>query len=125
LDAGKAGLDWLGDKASGAFDWLTGGGRGADASINDGIVLKNGKVIEISPDDNVYATKNEPRVIRDREAQAAMPSIQKTSAEFTDKNIVAMLQAILDRLNKMNIQPQVITSGGEVNFDGLKMAGVL
>jgi hypothetical protein len=54
-----------------------------------------------------------------------MPSIQKTPAEFTDKNIVAMLQAILDRLNKMNIQPQVITSGGDVNFDGLKMAGNL
>jgi hypothetical protein len=116
-------------------DWpVTGGrlpGKGpgeegeADASINDGIVLKNGKVVEISPDDNVYATKNEPRVIRDREAQAAMPSIRKTPAEFTDKNIVAMLQAILDRLNKLNIQPQVVTSGGDVNFDGLKMAGNL
>jgi hypothetical protein len=125
LDAGKAGLDWLGNKASGAWDRLTGGERQADASINDGIVLKNGKIIEISPDDNVYATKNEPRVIRDREAQAAMPSIQKTPAEFTDKNIVAMLQAILDQLNKMNIQPQVITSGGDINFDGLKMAGSL
>jgi hypothetical protein len=125
LDAGKAGLDWLGNKASGAWDWLTGEGQRADASINDGIVLKNGKIIEISPDDNVYATKNEPRVIRDQEAQAAMPSVQKTPAEFTDKNIVSMLQAILDRLNKMNIQPQVITSGGDVNFDGLKMAGSL
>jgi hypothetical protein len=54
-----------------------------------------------------------------------MPSIQKTPAEFTDKNIVAMLQSILDQLNKMNIQPQVITSGGDINFDGLKMAGSL
>jgi hypothetical protein len=125
LDAGKSGLDWLGDKASGAWDWLSGGDRRADTSINDGIVLKNGKVIEISPDDNVYATKNEPRVIRDREAQAAMPSIQKTPAEFTDKNIVAMLQAILDRLNKMDIRPQVVNSGGDINFDGLKMAGNL
>jgi hypothetical protein len=125
LDAGKSGLSLLDDKASGAWDRLTGGGQRADASINDGIVLKNGKVIEISPDDNVYASKNEPRVIRDREAQAAMPSIQKTPAEFTDKNIVAMLQAILDLLKKMNIQPQVITSGGDVNFDGLKMAGIL
>jgi hypothetical protein len=125
LNAGKSGLDRLGDKVSGAGDWLTGKGQKADASINDGIVLKNGKVVEISPDDNVYATKNEPRVVRDREAQAAMPSIQKTPAEFTDKNIVAMLQAILDKLNKMNIQPQVITSGGDINFDGLKMAGNL
>jgi hypothetical protein len=125
LDAGKSGLSWLGDKASGAWDQLTGDGQKADVSINDGIVLKNGKVVEISPDDNVYATKNEPRVIRDREAQAAMPSIQKTPAEFTDKNIVAMLQAILDKLNKMNIQPQVVTSGGDINFDGLKMAGNL
>jgi hypothetical protein len=125
LDAGQAGLDWLGDKASGAWDWLTGEGRSADASINDGIVLKNGKIIEISPEDNVYATKNEPRVIRDQEAQAAMPSIQKTPAEFTDKNIVAMLQAILDRLDKMDIRPQVVTSGGDINFDGLKMAGSL
>jgi hypothetical protein len=54
-----------------------------------------------------------------------MPSIQKTPAEFTDKNIVAMLQAILDLLKKMNVQPQVVTSGGDVNFDGLKMAGNL
>jgi hypothetical protein len=54
-----------------------------------------------------------------------MPSIPKTPAEFTDKNIVAMLQAILDKLGKMNIQPQVITSGGDINFDGLKMAGAL
>jgi hypothetical protein len=125
LDVGKAGLDWLGDKASGAWSWLTGEERSADSSINDGIVLKNGKVIEISPDDNVYATKNEPRVIRDQEAQAAMPSVQKTPAEFTDKNIVATLQAILDRLNKMDIKPQVVTSGGDINFDGLKMAGNL
>jgi hypothetical protein len=125
LDAGKAGLDWLGDKAAGAWDWITGNGQKADASINDGIVLKNGKVIEISPDDNVYATKNEPRVIRDQEAQAAMPSIQKTPAEFTDKNIIAMLQAILDKLSKMDIKPQVVTSGGDINFDGLKMAGAL
>jgi hypothetical protein len=123
--AGKAGLDLLGDKTSDAWNWLTGGERQPDAAINDGIVLKNGKVIEISPEDNVYATKNEPRVARDQEAQAAMPSIQKTPAEFTDKNIVAMLQAILDRLNKLNIQPQVVTSGGDVNFDGLKMAGNL
>jgi hypothetical protein len=125
LEAGKAGLDWLGDKASGAWDWMTGRDSGPDASINDGIVLKNGKVIEISPDDNVYATKKEPGVIRDREAQAAMPSVQKTPAEFTDKNIVAMLQAILDRLNKLDVRPQVITSGGDVNFEGLKMAGNL
>jgi hypothetical protein len=125
LDAGKEGLDWLGNKASGAWDFLTGGGRQPDAVINDGIVLKNGKIIEISPEDNVYATKNEPKVIRDQEAQAAMPSIQKTPAEFTDKNIVAMLQAILDRLNKMDIQPKVVTAGGDVNFDGLKMAGAL
>jgi hypothetical protein len=125
LDAGKSGLDWLGDKTSGAWDWLTGGGRSADDSIDDGIVLKNGKVIELSPDDNVYATKNEPRVIRDQEAQAAMPSIQKTPAEFTDKNIVAMLQAILDRLNTIDVRPQVVASGGDINFDGLKMAGNL
>jgi hypothetical protein len=125
LDAGKAGLEWLDDKVSRAWDRSSKEGRRADASINDGIVLKNGKIIEISPDDNVYATKNEPRVIRDREAQAAMPSIQKTPAEFTDKNIVAMLQAILDRLNKMDIRPQVITSGGDINLDGLKMAGSL
>jgi hypothetical protein len=125
LDAGKAGLDWLGDKVSGAWDWLTGKGKQPDAVINDGIVLKNGKVVELSPDDNVYATKNEPRVIRDQEAQAAMPSIQKTPAEFTDKNIVAMLQAILNKLDKINIQPQVVTSGGDINFDGLRMAGNL
>jgi hypothetical protein len=125
LDVGKGALDWLGDKALGAWDWLSGVGKQPAASINDGIVLKNGKVIEISPEDNVYATKNEPKVVRDQEAQAAMPSIQKMPAEFTDKNIVAMLQAILDRLNKMNIQPQVVTSGGDINFDGLKMAGNL
>jgi hypothetical protein len=125
LDAGKSGMDWLGDKASGAWDWLTGNGQQPDASINDGIVLKNGRVIEISPEDNVYATKNEPRVVRDQEAQAAMPSIQRTPAEFTDKNIVAMLQAILDRLGKIDVRPQVVTSGGDINFDGLKMAGSL
>jgi hypothetical protein len=125
LNAGKSGFSWLGDKASGAWDQLTGGGRRADASINDGIVLKSGKIVELSPDDNVYATKNEPRVVRDQEAQAAMPSVQKTPAEFTDKNIIAMLQAILDRLNKINIQPQVVTSVGDINFDGLKMAGNL
>jgi hypothetical protein len=125
LDAGKEGLDWLGNKASGAWDWLTGGGRQPDASINDGIVLKNGKIIEISPEDNVYVTKNEPKVIRDQEAQAAMPNIQKTPAEFTDKNIVAMLEAILETLKKMNVQPKIVTAGGDVNFDGLKMAGAL
>ena len=125
LDLGKAGLEWLGDKAADVRDWATGEKSTPDASIDDGIVLKNGKVIELSQDDNVYATKNEPKVIRDREAQAAMPNIPKTPVDFSDKNIVMMLQMILDRLNKMDIQPQVITSGGDINFDGLKMAGAL
>jgi hypothetical protein len=125
LDAGKEGLAWLGDKAAAVGNFLVGGDQEADASINDGIVLKSGKVVELSPDDNVYATKNEPRVVRDQEAQAAMPSVPKTPAEFTDKNIVAMLQAILARLDKIDVKPQVVTSGGDINFDGLKMAGAL
>jgi hypothetical protein len=125
LEAGRGAVDRVGGKASAAWDWLTGKDGMADASINDGIVLKNGKVIELSPDDNVYATKNEPRVIRDQEAQAAMPGIPKTPADFTDKNIVAMLKAILDKLDSINVQPQVVTSGGDINFDGLKMAGAL
>lgn len=125
LDLGKAGFEWLGDRAAAVRDWAVGEKPTPDASIDDGIVLKNGKVIELSQDDNVYATKNEPKVIRDREAQAAMPSIPKTPADFSDKNIVTLLQMILDRLNKMDIKPQVITSGEDINFDGLKMAGAL
>jgi hypothetical protein len=54
-----------------------------------------------------------------------MPSIRKTPAEFTDKNIIAMLQAILDWLKKMDIQPKVISSGGDIDFDRLKMAEYL
>jgi hypothetical protein len=78
--------------------------EGIPAKINDGIVTKDGRVIEVSPEDNIYATKNEFRSARDQEAQAAMPDVPKTPFEFTDASIIAAIQVLTEVLrNKESI----------------------
>jgi hypothetical protein len=100
-------------------------GGGATDRISDGIVTKDGKVIELSPDDNVYATKNELRGPRDREAQAAMPNVPRSPAEFTDANIVAAIQVLTDVLKGKNMSTTVVSPGESMNFDQFRMADAL
>jgi hypothetical protein len=127
--AGKIGegCDWLKDKAGDAWSWATGLFSGGDSpdKINDGIVTKDGKVIELSPDDNVYATKNEPKVIRDREAQRAMPDVPIAHNEFTDVGIIKAIEVLTEVLRHKDLAPSVITQGESVNFDQFRMADVL
>jgi hypothetical protein len=128
--AGDAG-NWIKEKAGGVGDWFTGlfsgGGDSSEASaqINDGIVTKEGKVIELSPDDNVYATKNELRGVRDQETQAAMPDVPRTPVEFTDAGIVAAIQVLTDVLKNKEMSTTVVSPGESMNFDQYRMADVL
>jgi hypothetical protein len=130
LGAISRGWDWAKGKAGEGLDWFTGLFSGDDSQhvperINDGIVTKEGKVIELSPDDNVYATKNEPRVIRDREAQAAMPDVPRLPAEFTDAGIIAAIQVLTDVLKNKEMAAVVNSPGESVNFDQYRMADTL
>jgi hypothetical protein len=128
--AGDAG-NWVKEKAGGIGDWFSGlfsGGEdssGASAQINDGIVTKEGKVIELSPDDNIYATKNELRGGRDQETQSAMPDVPRTPAEFTDAGIVAAIQVLTDVLKNKEMSTTVVSHGESMNFDQYRMADAL
>jgi hypothetical protein len=131
LGAVSEGWDWVKDKAGEGLDWVKGLFSGEDdpvaapAKINDGIVTKDGRVIEVSPDDNIYATKNEFKSARDKEAQAAMPDVPRAPAEFTDAGIIAAIQALTDVLRNKELTPTIISPGESVNFDQFRMADVL
>lgn len=124
-DATKEGFsaagDWIGDKATSFWNWIS--GSSPDEQINDGIVTKDGKVIQLSPDDNVYATKNMPTVVGDADAQRAMPSIPTPQAEFTDKGIIAAIQVLTEVLKNKNMSPEVnISDNSTVAFDQFRSA---
>ena len=120
-DKATATGDWVGDKASAAWDWIT--GNKPDAQIEDGIVTKDGKVIQLSPEDNVYATKNMPTVVGDADAQRAMPSIPAPQAEFTDKGIIAAIQVLTDVLKSKNMSPEInIPDNSTIAFDQFRSA---
>ena len=120
-DKATAAGDWVGDKASTAWDWIT--GNKPDAQIEDGIVTKEGKVIQLSPEDNVYATKNMPTVVGDADAQRAMPSVPTPQAEFTDKGIIAAIQVLTEVLKSKNMSPEInIPDNSVVGFDQYRSA---
>ena len=124
-DSAKSGVsaagDWVGDKATSIWNWVT--GSSPDEQIDDGIVTKDGKVIQLSPDDNVYATKNMPTVVGDADAQRAMPSIPAPQAEFTDKGIIAAIQVLTDVLKSKNMSPEInIPDNSVVGFDQYRSA---
>jgi hypothetical protein len=131
LETAGKGWDWVKDKAGKGRDWITelfsegdDSAEGPDR-INDGIVTKDGRVIEVSPDDNIYATKNEFKTARDREAQAAMPGAPGASANFTDAGIIAAIQVLTDVLRNKDMAPAVVSQGESVNFDQFRMAEAL
>lgn len=122
-DSVKSGVsaagDWIGDKATGL--WVT--GNSPDEQINDGIVTKEGKVIQLSPDDNVYATKNMPTVVGDADAQRAMPSVPTPQAAFADKGIIAAIQVLTEVLKSKNTSPEInIPDNSTVGFDQYRSA---
>ena len=124
-DATKEGFsaagDWIGDKATSIWNWVT--GSSPDEQIDDGIVTKDGKVIQLSPDDNVYATKNMPTVVGDADAQRAMPSVPTPQAEFTDKGIIAAIQVLTEVLKSKNMSPEInIPDNSVVGFDQYRSA---
>jgi hypothetical protein len=125
------GWDWVKGKAGEAGSWFTGlfsgedDSSGASARINDGIVTKDGRVIELSPDDNVYATKNDLASARDNEAQAAMPDVPRTPSEFTDAGIITAIQVLTDVLKNKEMSTTVLSPGESMNFDQFRMADVL
>lgn len=113
--------DWIGDKATSFWNWIT--GSSPDEKIDDGIITKDGKVIQLSPDDNVYATKNMPTVIGDADAQRAMPSVPAPQSEFTDKGIIAAIQVLTEVLKGKNLSPEInIPDNSTVGFDQYRSA---
>jgi hypothetical protein len=131
LGAVADGWDWVKGKAGDVENWFTElffGGRDSSsdpARINDGIVTKDGRVIELSPDDNVYATKNDLASARDSEAQAAMPDVPRTPSEFTDAGIIAAIQVLTNVLKNKDMSTTVLSPGEITNFDQFRMADAL
>jgi hypothetical protein len=131
LGAVSEGWDWVKGKAHEGLDWFTGlfsGGddsAGATAKINDGIVTKDGRVIAVSPDDNIYATKNDFKTSRDQETQAAMPDVPKTPAEFTDAGIIAAIQVLTEVLKNKEMSTTITSPGESINFDQFRMADII
>ena len=127
-DSVKSGVsaagDWIGDKTAGLRSWATSNNPVEQIEqINDGIITKEGKVIQLSPDDNVYATKNMPTVVGDADAQRAMPSVPAPQAEFTDKGIIAAIQVLTDVLKSKNMSPEInISDSSTVGFDQYRSA---
>lgn len=133
-------VDWVSDTASSAWSatkegFSAAGDRISDTassawggiknflSIDDGIITKDGKVIQLSPDDNVYATKNMPIVVGDADAQRAMPSVPTPQAEFTDKRIIAAIRDLTDVLKSKNMSPEInIPDNSTVGFDQYRSA---
>ena len=130
LGAVADGWDLVKGKAGEVGNWFTGLFSGNDSSkdskrIDDGIVTKDGKVIELSPDDNVYATKNELQGNRDQEAQLAMPDVPRTPVEFSDAGIIAAIHILTDVLKNKEMSATVVSPVESMNFDQFRMADVL
>jgi hypothetical protein len=120
------------DTAGGAWSGFTdlfadhrGDSPDAPSTVDDGIITKDGRVIKLSPDDNVYATKNDLAGVRDQEAQAAMPGVPRTPAEFTDAGIIAAIQMLTDVLKNKKMSTTVVSPAESMNFDQYRMADVL
>jgi hypothetical protein len=131
LGAISEGWDWVKGKAREGVDWFTGLFSGGDApvespaKINDGIVTKDGRVIEVSPDDNIYATKNDFKNSRDQETQAAMPDVPRTISEFTDTRIIAAIQVLTEVLKSKEMSTTITSPGESINFDQFRMADAM
>ena len=122
------GWDSLRGRAGDAWNWASGlfsGDDTPDDRIEDGIITKDGKVIKLSPDDNVYATKNEPKVIRDQEAQRAMPDVPTLPSEFTDAGIIAAIQVLTEVLRNKDMTTNILPPEEGISFDQFKMAEAL
>jgi len=134
----SAAFDWVKDKGTSVVNAVTGKSakspavpipEGVDSSddvpsIEDGVVYKDGKVVRVSDDDNIIATKNEP-FIGDRETnQAAAVPVMPAVKEFSDSNIISVLTQILTVLKEKEFSP-VINEGSDagMDFDGLRTAG--
>jgi hypothetical protein len=131
LGSVSEGWDWVKGKAHEGLDWFTGifsgenDSAGVEAKINDGIVTKDGRVIEVSPDDNIYATKNDFKTPRDQETQAAMPDVPKTPVEFTDSGIIAAIQVLTEVLKNKEMSTTITSPGESINFDQFRMADAI
>ena len=86
-------------------------------------LTKDGKVIQLSPDDNVYATKNMPTVVGDADAQRAMPTIPVEHAEFTDVGIIEAIQELITVVKNKNMAPEINIEGdSSVNVEDFRTA---
>ena len=115
----------IGNAISGIQNFFSGGTPPESSEVNDGLITKDGKVVKLSPDDNVYAFKNEPRVVRDIEAQRAMPDVPGSINGFTDAGIITAIQVLTDVLRKKEMSNTVISSNESVNFNQYRMADAL
>jgi hypothetical protein len=116
------GLDKL--KNAGVTTWEGSNTSGVPA-IDDGIVYKDGKVVKISDDDNVIATKAEPLIGDSETNKAAAVPVTPVMNEFTDANIISVLKQILTVLKEKEFSPTINTGGDSgMDFDRLRTAGV-
>jgi hypothetical protein len=120
---------WGGVKnfGSDALNFITGNtGASGVPTIDDGIVYKDGKVVKISDDDNVIATKAEPLIGDSETNKAAAVPVAPVINEFTDVNIINVLEQMLTVLKEKEFSPTINTGGDSgMNFDSLRTAGAI
>jgi hypothetical protein len=124
---GSAAWEGLKGAAGNVWDFFTGDKAPSDVpAINDGIVYKDGKVVKISDDDNIIATRKEPFVGDKETNHAAAIPVMPSNKEFSDVNIVSVLSQILTVLKEKEFSPTINSgSDGGMNFDGLRTAGTV
>jgi predicted RNA-binding protein with PUA-like domain len=122
---GAAAWEGLKNFGSDARNFITGDtGASSVPAIDDGIVYKDGKVVKIADDDNVIATKAEPLIGDSETNKAAAVPVAPVINEFTDANIISVLEQILTVLKEKEFSPTINTGGDSgMDFDRLRTAG--
>jgi len=72
-------------------------------SINDGVIMSNGKVIKTHPDDNIIATKNDPLLLNRKDNQTIQKDIEKNyfskDLSKTDEEALKKFDTMITALN--------------------------
>ena len=64
-----------------------------------------------------------PTVVGDSDAQKAMPAIPKEHAEFTDVNIIAAIQELIEVVRNKEMAPEInMPDNSTVGFDEFRTA---
>jgi dsDNA-binding SOS-regulon protein len=122
----KDGEPSIEDDKAGFFRSLFGMGTSPDAVVEDAIVTKQGQIIQTSPDDNIIATKTDPRVVESsmdrevsREVSKTYSSTVADSSEKFDK-LIELTQVLVEETSKNKVSVNM-AENSNYDFNKLRM----